>query len=134
MHSDPIADLLTRLRNGARARHERVLIPFSKLKLSLSEILKKEGFIEDFREIGSTGAPKDHKLEVKLKYDKERIPTLSDVQRVSKPGLRRFFSCDSIPRIRGGLGIIILTTSRGLMTDREARKARVGGEAMCAVW
>ena len=134
MHSDPIADLLTRLRNGARARHERVQIPFSKLKLSLSEILKKEGFIEDFREIGSTGEPKDHKLEVKLKYDKERVPTLSDVQRVSKPGLRRFFSCDSIPRIRGGLGIIILTTSRGLMTDREARKARVGGEAMCAVW
>lgn len=134
MHSDPIADLITRLRNGARARHERVLIPFSKLKLSVAEMLKKEGYVEGFREIGSTGKPKDHKLEVKLKYDANKDPILSDVQRVSKPGLRRYFACDSIPKIRGGLGIIILTTSRGLMTDREARKARLGGEAMCAVW
>jgi len=134
MHSDPIADLLTRLRNGARARHERVSIPFSKLKLSVAELLKKEGYVEDFREIGGSGKPKDHRLEVKLKYDAHKEPVLSDVQRVSKPGLRRYFACDSIPKIRGGLGIIILTTSRGLMTDREARKARLGGEAMCAVW
>jgi small subunit ribosomal protein S8 len=134
MHSDPIADLLTRLRNGARARHERVSIPFSKLKLSVAELLKKEGYVEDFREIGGAGKPKDHRLEVKLKYDAHKEPILSDVQRVSKPGLRRYFACDSIPKIRGGLGIIILTTSRGLMTDREARKARLGGEAMCAVW
>jgi small subunit ribosomal protein S8 len=134
MHSDPIADLLTRLRNGARARHERVSIPFSKLKLSVTEILKKEGYVEDFREMGASGEPKAHMLEIKIKYDAEKVPVMTDLQRVSKPGLRRFFACDAIPKVRGGTGIIILTTSRGLMTDREARKARLGGEAMCSVW
>ena len=134
MHSDPIADLLTRVRNGARARHERVKVPYSRLKASVLGILKQEGYIVDFREVGATAAPKEHHLEVKLKYDGDNGSIISDLQRVSKPGLRRFFACDSIPRVRGGLGIIILTTSQGLMTDRAARKARLGGEAMCAVW
>ena len=145
MHSDPLADLLTRVRNASRSRRARVLVPFSRLKLNVCELLKREGFIGDFREMTyipevHPGAPrvkvgpKNHMLELKLKYDKEGEPVILSIQRVSKPGLRRYFACDSIPKALGGLGVVILTTSKGLMTDREARKARVGGEALCAVW
>lgn len=134
MHSDPIADMLTRIRNGSRARHERVLIPFAKFKLQLAEQLKKGGWIENYRELGSTGEPQAHQLEVRLKYDAEGQPIIAGLQRFSKLGLRRYFPCDSIPKVRGGLGSMILTTSRGVMDDREARRARVGGEAICAVW
>lgn len=144
MHSDPIADMLTRLRNASRARHERVLIPFSRLKLDVAELLKREGFTEGHRELTGEAAqdPRPgrtrskgvvHMLEIKLKYDSEGLPVILKIDRMSTPGLRRYFKCDSIPKVLGGLGIVILTTSKGLMTDSEARKARVGGEAMCAV-
>lgn len=147
MHSDPIADMLTRVRNGSRARQARVKVPFSRLKLNIAELLQKEGFIEGFREmtaeqeVQGSGAPlrklrgpKGHHLEVKLKYDKEGEPVILKIDRISTPGLRRYFNCESIPKVLGGLGVVILTTSKGLMTDREAREARVGGEALCAVY
>ena len=133
MHSDPVADMLTRIRNGCRARLQRVSIPYSGLKLRVAEILKREGYINSFRVDDSNGEIK-HTLDVELRYDEKRESVIAGIKRMSSPGLRRYFDCDTIPKIRNGLGIIILTTSRGLMTDREARKARIGGEAMCSVW
>ncbi len=133
MYSDPVADMLTRIRNGGRARHERVDIPFSSLKLHIAEILKAEGFIEDVRSIA--GKTKGHGvIEVKLKYDSNRDPVISGIRRMSVPGARYYVGVDRLPKIRRGLGVLILTTPKGLMTDRDARKARVGGEALCAVW
>jgi len=147
MHSDPIADMLTRLRNASRARHERVRIPFSKQKLNFAAVLKEEGFVVDFREVSGERAVQElgrtkkrkaggviHDLEVKLKYDKEGEPVILKLQRISKPGLRRYFKCDEIPKVLGGLGCVVLTTSKGIMTDRKARKERVGGEALCAIY
>jgi small subunit ribosomal protein S8 len=133
MHSDPVADMLTRIRNGCRARQQRVQIPFSNLKVRIAEILKKEGYVDDFREMGTAGTA-EHVIEVGLRYDEKRVSVISGIKRLSSPGLRRYYDCDSIPKIRQGLGVIILTTSRGLMTDGDARKARVGGEALCSVW
>ena len=133
MHTDPVADLLTRIRNGCRARKPRVDVPRSRLKLQIAGILKQEGYIEDFREV----FPKDDVqglIEVKLKYDRDSDPVITDIQRVSKPGLRRYLGWQEIPKVRNGLGIMILTTSKGLLTDRDARKAQIGGEALCAVW
>ncbi|MBI5510004.1 MAG: 30S ribosomal protein S8 [Deltaproteobacteria bacterium] len=131
MYSDPIADLLTRIRNGCRARLERVEIPNSKLKVRLTEILKQEGYIQDFRVVKDL-----HQgvLEVKLKYGDNHEPVITGIRKVSKVGNRTYMRSDSIPQIRNGLGTLILTTSKGLMTDRDARKAKVGGEALCAVW
>ncbi|RYE91710.1 MAG: 30S ribosomal protein S8 [Oxalobacteraceae bacterium] len=133
MHSDPVADMLTRIRNGCRARHQVVKVPFSKLKLEVAGILKQEGYINGFQEVGQ-GKFAGHQLELTMRYDEKKVPVICQVKRMSSPGLRRYFDCESIPKVRGGLGIIILTTSKGLMTDRQARKARVGGEALCAVW
>lgn len=148
MHSDPIADMLTRVRNASRARKARVKVPFSQLKLNIAELLQSEGFIEGFREVtadqeataGSAATlrkhrgPKSHALEMKLKYDKEGEPVILKIQRMSTPGLRRYYNSESIPKVLGGLGVVILTTSKGLMTDRQAREQRVGGEALCAVY
>lgn len=133
MYSDPIADMLTRIRNACRARHERVDVPESKVKVGIAEILKQEGFIEDYRSI-SGRTPGQNVLEVKLRYDRGRTPIIEDLQRVSKPGLRKYVRSSEIPKVRNGLGVMILTTSKGLMTDREARAQGVGGEALCAVW
>jgi len=131
MYSDTLADMLTRIRNGSRARLERVEIPNSKLKVRLAEVLKKEGYIEDFRVMKDL-----HQgiLEVKLKYGADHQPVIGGLRKVSKPGNRAYLRCDAIPKVRNGLGTLILTTSRGLMTDRDARAAKVGGEALCAVW
>ncbi len=133
MHSDPVADMLTRIRNGCGARKARVDIPWSKLKVKIADILKAEGFVDDYREIKgkSTG---QGVLEVKLRYDNENLPVIQDIQRVSRPGLRKYVPATEIPKIRNGQGVLILTTSKGLMTDRQARSERVGGEALCAVW
>ncbi|MEK7704314.1 MAG: 30S ribosomal protein S8 [Myxococcota bacterium] len=131
MHTDPVADMLTRVRNGCRARLERVDVPHSKLKEMLAQILKREGFIEDFRIV--KGKTQDI-LDVKIRYDGSREPAIRGIQRVSRPGLRRYMGYQDIPRIQNGQGMMILTTSKGIMTDREARKARLGGEALCAVW
>ncbi len=131
MVSDPIADMLTRIRNGQTARMARVDIPKSKIKVAIAEILKAEGFIEDFRVISDK---KQGLIEVKLRYDDSRTPVIQGIQRVSTPGLRQYLPSKEIPKIRNGLGVLIMTTSRGVMTDRAAREANVGGEALCAVW
>lgn len=133
MVTDPIADMLTRIRNGCRARHERVDIPNSKLKLKVAEILKQEGYIGDFRVINST-ASGHSVIEVKIRYDQDNMPVITDLQRVSKPGLRKYLRAKDIPTVRNGLGILIVSTSQGLMTDRVARSSNIGGEAVCAVW
>ncbi|OGQ83988.1 MAG: 30S ribosomal protein S8 [Deltaproteobacteria bacterium RIFOXYA12_FULL_58_15] len=131
MYSDPVADMLTRIRNGCRARLERVDIPHSKLKKEIADILKSEGYITDYRVISdkSQGV-----LEVKLRYDHGRDSVITGIQRLSRPGRRRYHGSEEIPMIRNGQGVLIMTTSKGLMTDRDARKAHVGGEALCAVW
>jgi small subunit ribosomal protein S8 len=129
--TDPIGDMLTRIRNASRARHEKVLIPSSRLKVRIAEVLKEEGFIKDYvlHEDGVQGA-----ITVVLKYTTDREPAISDIKRVSKPGLRRYVPTDSIPRVLNGMGIAILSTSKGVMVDREARKQKVGGELICTVW
>jgi small subunit ribosomal protein S8 len=129
--SDPIGDMLTRIRNASNARHEKVLIPASGLKLRIAEVLREEGFIKDFvrHEDGPQGA-----ITILLKYTPERTPAITDIKRVSRPGLRRYVPTDSIPRVLNGMGIAILSTSKGVLVDREARKQKVGGELICTVW
>lgn len=128
--NDPVADMLTRIRNGINARHVKVPMPSSKLKLRIAKVLKEEGFIEDFSV--EEGVPSV--LSVVLRYDRSREPVISGIKRVSRPGLRQYVNADRIPAIRNGLGIAILSTSKGVMTDREARRQRVGGELMATVW
>lgn len=129
--TDPIGDMLTRIRNASAARHEKVLVPASRLKVRLAEVLRDEGFIKDFvvHKDGPQGA-----ITVLLKYSADREPAIGDIKRVSKPGLRRYVSTDEIPRVLNGMGIAILSTSKGIMVDREARKQQVGGELICTVW
>ena len=132
MRSDPIADLLTRIRNASRAEHEKVDIPASKLKLRIAEILKAEGFVKNFRMIEETG--KLPVLRVYLKYGAGNEQVISGLVRVSKPGRRIYVGKDRIPSILGGMGTAILSTSRGVMTDREVRKQQLGGEVLAYVW
>ena len=129
--TDPIGDMLTRIRNASSARHEKCLVPASRLKIRIAEVLRDEGFIKDFvvHQDGVQGA-----ITVILKYSADREPAISDIKRVSKPGLRRYVATDAIPRVLNGLGIAILSTSKGVMVDREARKQKVGGELICTVW
>ncbi len=129
--TDPIGDMLTRIRNASSARHEKVLVPKSGLKVRIAEVLKEEGFIKDFvvHQDGVQGA-----ITILLKYSADREPAISDIKRVSKPGLRRYVANDSIPRVLNGMGIAILSTSHGVLVDREARKQKVGGELICTVW
>ena len=131
--TDPIADMLTRLRNGAVATQDTVRMPSSKLKESLAIILRREGYIADFR-VGDDPTRPGRILEIDMKYTPERVPTISGLRRVSKPGLRVYIKADRLPRVLGGLGVAVLSTSQGLMTDREARERRVGGEVLCYVW
>ena len=129
--TDPIGDMLTRIRNASSARHEKVLVPRSRLKIRIAEVLKEEGFIKDYvvHQDAVQGA-----ISILLKYSADREPAISDIKRVSKPGLRRYVPNDSIPRILNGMGIAILSTSKGVLVDREARKQKVGGELICTVW
>lgn len=129
--TDPIADMLTRIRNANTAGHEYADIPSSKLKVEIAKILKDEGFIANWSliERGPQGV-----LRITLKYGPRKEHILSGLTRVSKPGLRMYATRDQIPRVRGGLGVAILTTSRGIMTDRQARRMGVGGEVICYVW
>ncbi len=131
--TDPIADMLTRIRNAAVAGQDTVRMPSSKLKESLAAILRQEGYIADFRAADDLSRP-GRVLEVVMKYTPERVPTISGLRRVSKPGLRVYSRADKLPRVLGGLGVAVLSTSQGLMTDREARERRVGGEVLCYVW
>ena len=131
MKSDPIADLLTRIRNASRAEHEKVDIPASKLKIRIVEILKEEGFVKNFRvlEDGKQGT-----LRVYLKYGAGNEKMISGLVRVSTPGRRVYVGHDKIPSILGGMGVAVLSTSRGVLTDREARKQNAGGEVLAYVW
>ena len=131
MRSDPIADLLTRIRNASRAEHEKVDIPSSKLKVRLAEILKDEGFIKNFRVLDDT---KQGTLRVYLKYGASNEQVISGLVRVSTPGRRVYVTHDKIPSILGGMGVTLVSTSRGVLTDRDARKERVGGEVLAYVW
>jgi small subunit ribosomal protein S8 len=131
MKSDPVADFLTRVRNASRAEHEKVDIPSSRLKVQIAEILKGEGFIKNFRVIEDT---KQGTLRVYLKYGAGNEQLISGLVRVSTPGRRVYVTHDRIPSILGGMGLSILSTSRGVMTDREARTQKVGGEVLAYVW
>ncbi len=131
--TDPIADMLTRIRNANSAMHDTVKMPGSKLKLSLADILEKEGYIAGFDVKPSSSGP-GTVLEIKLKYAQDRTRTIAGLKRVSKPGLRIYAQADRMPRVLGGMGVAVLSTSQGLMTDRDARRRRVGGEVLCYVW
>lgn len=132
MMTDPIADMLSRIRNAALARHDRTEVPASRLKVAVAEILKSEGFIADVRRSEADGT--GDKLTIVLKYGRDRQSAIDGIRRVSRPGRRVYVRHDRIPRVLSGLGISILSTSRGLMSDREARRLKVGGELLCEVW
>ena len=129
--TDPIADFLTRLRNANSAYHDEVTLPHSKIKANIAEILKREGYITDYR---TEDARVGKALVVSLKYGPSRERSIAGLRRVSKPGLRVYSGSHDVPRVLGGMGIAILSTNQGLMTDREARQRRVGGEVLCQVW
>ena len=130
--TDPIADMLTRIRNANTAMHDTVRMPTSKLKESLATVLQKEGYIAGY-DVGPSDRGPGNVLEITLKYlDRKR--TIAGLKRVSKPGLRIYAQADAMPRVLGGMGVAVLSTSQGLMTDAEARKRRVGGEVLCYVW
>lgn len=129
--TDPVADLLTRIRNAIRSRHQKVDVPASKLKLEIARILKEEGYIANFKAVEEEG----HKvLRIYLKYSNNDEAAISNLARVSKPGCRVYVRRGEIPRVLGGMGINILTTPRGVMTGRQARKEGLGGEILCEVW
>jgi small subunit ribosomal protein S8 len=130
MVTDPIADMLTRVRNAAQARHRRVDMPVSKLKVEIARILKDNYYIHDFKILDET---KHGMLRLYLKYYQEK-PVIRELKRISKPGLRKYVSVAEIPRVRNGLGMAILSTSKGVLTDRQARDAKIGGELLAIVW
>jgi len=129
--SDPLADMLTRIRNGVMAHYVSVEVPLSKIKVGVAKVLKQEGYITDYQIIdqGVQGV-----LKIYLKYVPKNEKVLTGIRRISKPGLRQYSKTDRIPKVMTGLGVAILTTSRGVMTDREARRLNIGGELLCEVW
>ena len=129
--TDPIADMLTRIRNANMVSHESVEIPSSKLKVELAKLLKEEGFITDYavKEVG-----KFKVLNITLKYDMNKKPVITKLERISKPGLRNYCKAKNLPKVLGGMGIAIVSTSKGLLTDRKARKENIGGEVLCYVY
>ena len=129
--TDPIADLLTRIRNGHKAKFEKVEVPSSKVKVNLVEILKQEGYITDYEVVADEY---QGKIEISLKYAPNKQSVISGLKRVSKPGLRIYVGKDEIPKVLNGIGMSILSTSNGLLTDRSARKKGLGGEVLCEVW
>ncbi len=131
MMTDPIADMLTRIRNASNAKHDSVDVPASNIKKELAQILLNEGFIKGFDFIDDA---KQGIIRVDLKYGKQNEKVISGIKRISKPGLRVYVKSDEIPRVLGGLGIVILSTSKGIMTDKVARKENIGGEVICYVW
>jgi small subunit ribosomal protein S8 len=131
--TDPIADMLTRIRNANVAFHDEVVMPSSKVKVALASLLVREGYLEDFAVEDDAERP-GHKLRIVMKYTPDRERTISGLRRVSKPGLRVYSKAAEVPRVLGGMGIAVLSTNQGLMTDREARQRKVGGEILCHVW
>src|SRR5579884_1477082 len=132
MQTDPVSDMLTRIRNAARARHARVEVPSSKLKIEIARVLKEEGYISTYKVVDESKTRKA--LRVFLKYTPDKRSVITDLRRISRPGSRRYMSAREIRGVFGGLGVSILTTPRGVMTGRAARKQRVGGEVLCEVW
>jgi small subunit ribosomal protein S8 len=132
--TDPVADFLTRLRNAAAAQHHDVDIPYSRLKRELARILAEQGYIEAFEQVPpSPGHPGGH-LRVTLKYTSDRAPVITGLERVSRPGRRTYVDRGNIPRVQGGMGTAIISTSKGVMTGHDARRERVGGEVLAKVW
>ncbi|MGH9073688.1 MAG: 30S ribosomal protein S8 [Acidimicrobiales bacterium] len=131
--TDPIADMLTRIRNANSAQFDTVKMPGSKLKEALAAILEKEGYIAGY-EVTQTPDRPGSTLEITLKYAPDRTRTIAGIKRVSKPGLRIYAQANTIPRVLGGVGVAVVSTSHGLMTDREARRHHLGGEVLCYVW
>ena len=131
--TDPIADMLTRIRNANVVMHDTVRMPSSKQKVALAEVLVREGYITGFSVSDNPSRPGDI-LEIEMKYSAERHRTISGIKRVSKPGLRVYKKSTELPRVLGGLGVAVLSTSQGLMSDREARQRHMGGEILCYVW
>jgi small subunit ribosomal protein S8 len=129
--SDPISDLLTRLRNAMTAGHDRVDVPASRVKEAVLKVLEEEGFIASFRKVQEAGRPY---LRVGLKYDPEGEPIVIGIERVSKPGRRVYARADAIPEVLGGLGVSLVSTSKGIVTDKKARQSRLGGEVLCNIW
>lgn len=131
MHSDPISDMLTRIRNGLAARHHKVDIPGSKVKIEIARILKEQGYVANYRVANDD---KKQTVKVYLKYRPDRSPVISELKRISKPGRRVYADSNNIPRVIGGMGVCIMTTSKGVMTGKEAGKQGVGGEVLCTVY
>ncbi|MFQ5596632.1 MAG: 30S ribosomal protein S8 [Nitrospiria bacterium] len=129
--TDPISDMLTRIRNAKMRKHPEVHVPFSKIKREIARILKEEGYIRAYKELGSSGLGD---IKISLKYSEEEEPVITELKRVSKPGRRVYVDCESIPYVKRGLGIVILSTSRGVMTGRRSRREKIGGEVLCYVW
>ncbi len=129
--TDPIADMLTRVRNALIVKHESVLIPMSKMKFQIAKILKDEGYIKAYKSVENSGFPM---LEIKLAYDDSNIPLIQGIKRISKPGLRIYVNKTNIPKVYAGLGTSIITTSQGLVTGKEAWRRGLGGEVVCHVW
>lgn len=129
--TDQIADMLTRIRNAVMARHDTVMVPSSKMKVAIAKILKEEGFIKDY---DVTRTKPQRNIKIVLRYGESNSPIISGLKRASKPGLRLYMGRNEIPRVYGGLGIAIVSTSKGLMTGHQAWKAGVGGELLCYVW
>jgi len=131
MLTDPISDLLIRLKNGAQRRHETVAVPASRLKRAILEILKREGYVDAIEEQAQDGHPM---LTVRLRYVSEGQPMITGLERISKPGRRVYVGSKDIPKVRNGIGMSILSTSKGVMTDQESRKNKLGGEVLCSIW
>ena len=131
MVNDPIADMLTRIRNAAMARHTQVVMPSSRIKVAIAKILREEGFIQDFDVNQEKPQPA---LRIRLKYTDQRKCVVSGLERVSSPGRRVYGATDNLQWVKSGMGIAILTTSKGIMTDRKARRMHIGGEVLCYVW
>jgi small subunit ribosomal protein S8 len=131
MTTDPIADLLIRLANGARRRHETVHVPASRLKRQMLDILRREGYILGVEDVSKDGHPA---FKVELRYVNEDQPMITGTRRISKPGRRVYVGTSDIPKVRNGIGLAIISTSKGLMTDSESRRAGMGGEVLCSVW
>ncbi len=129
--TDPIADLLARIRNAKQRRHKDLYFPFSKIKRDIASILKEEGFIREYKTSGTTGFDE---IKITLKYGHAEDSVITDLKRISKPGRRVYVGWDDIPYVKRGLGIAILSTSKGLLTDKKSRKEKVGGEILCYVW
>ena len=132
--TDPVSDMLTRIRNGIAAGHQRVEMPSSRLKERIARILSAEGFVDGFSSFATVEGKPHRTLKIELRYSEEKTSAISSLRRISKPGHRRYSPASDLERVQGGMGMSIVSTSQGLLTDREARRRRLGGEILCEVW